>query len=982
MILVKILLLAQIVFGCDMTISGDGPYHSVHTPDEGAYRPGSFTINLVGSDCAPNTPDRMEIVAWANFTHIWYLPFSFSKTLTLGDGNSDPDYNTKGLWIFTAREDTHPFASNEVYVNYITPKPTAKAYGCYFDQDRNSNFMRIGVTIDDPRSHKTKKLERYFTAVNSGWDYDVAARSFDGPEIFGDIKIEPGVENNIVLTATANDDPANVSNRFIESDPVSLSFTAPSVCPPMPEFKVLYREKEYLFDDCAPYGVADSCKGLKDEFQAGEFLLGDTVKLVADETDLPPNTTIKWRVDNLTDLSAPPIERTGNNAEVKLDGTAETDFRIVLEVLSPVKSLVSVPGVKKLKARVQITPDYLSEPFAMGNYQKKFGNHPSQDKLISGYGCYLVSTTTLFKESMPIIPSGIIPGLPPDKIYSTEPLLMDKLYVAESAYGGTNDLDLDSAARVQNKYGGRYDLDYSQKEVTEWNKNILEEKARKRTMAMLEVHSVNQDNLPLNKSWKLVPACQNNSDIKKLAEKEGDAKATRVCHIGRKHVIILKGIHHADGVQIFDPTRSGRVAPLKSGYSGSPVTNLAWRNTRAFIARPKLPLIARSEFTITFPDPTVEFNSVFRNGKRFNEVMIDDFSVSDAEGNGPNIGGKIMKITGANPGETFSVSAKSFAGNLSVANILARDTSGQVLMEKIVGIQFSAQGTATINTQLPLAAPVSAALQVNTVRNLNTGNGRAAYEVEGIFSYLGQPDFLSDGLNISIGNVGFDIPGTSLERVGNVIYLKSDAVIPFLGNLKIVDNGDFVVQVRALDLSSIPKGGIVVIRVTTGNQALIGKINASALRGKSLISEVFDKRAYSAEERAKAKIYLTTPQTKDVSFYLQVKVDGQEILAQKTSDNRWEFVTPRLLAGSHEIAMQAFSQDPVLEARIQVASASYRRKILEIEDRIADTKSEDDLQILESEKQEWTERLNDLEVTLRKSRRALGEPKIVSISYE
>lgn len=821
----------------------------------------------------------------------------------------------------------------------------------------DDNELRTTATVTDAELDGFVRIEWELVSAPSNASVQISGQTYwpnstskISPTAPGGIK--PG---RYVIRAKAIDDVGVESNQ----DEIILTYL------PDMDFKVRLASnmKEYLFDDCAPY--EDTCKFYKDDFKAGEFLVGDAISL--DGTPAGggaiSGVTYAWEVKKLP--LGEPQQVVGNLAQYSLP-IDQGDYEVSFKIISG--SNERIVGRKRLKARASIEADSTFQKFYQINYNQKMGNR--KEFSIKAKGCLLTSTANIFNKNS----YEVQPNIP------LNPVSLDEAYVASKSYLDDRNLSLASAVSVHNIFSPVVKLSYAHKGKQDLA--FLEDLGRRRKHAIIEVHGLS---VSKNKPAKEIEACirRDPKDPKKIVHVLSFEK----CHEQFQHFVSLNGVKFESGskkIAIIDP-----VSPIRSDLDNS-VYNNEYRSVRDFSTTSGT---SRRDGTISasifIDDSEISIIDIF-SGKNKISAGESDLGRNQLEGAYVEIlpvldsgtasgiefskeGGKVLEIPSlAAPGQYTVGLISDYSANSNV-QIKLKNSLGEIVYKRNENITFRPGEAKFIAFDVSELDMEEGAVNVFGAR---VQHGADTLEIHGKLSVGPNSDGSSvsaEGIYFNVSSWGEFIHGENfLSKAGNLIFHKNDASRG-IRHFLIDAEGNFEVSIKGVPFSNLLLGDRVPVSAQIGNDSFSGYIQREQFGPASILAISFEKAIYNVGD--KANIFVdaeSLPVGSGRELYLEASIDGRANLPKVVGAGRWSIVSPKLTSGTHNVSLKLFSQDARLSKNVADAIYSKRLEILEIDSSLDTETDPEKIEVLEKRRIRVFREIEGVEEFLSATRRSLG----------
>ncbi len=752
-----------------------------------------------------------------------------------------------------------------------------------------------------------------------------------------------------------------------------------------PNFFVLLAsdKKQYLFSDCAPFN--DPCKSQSniDTYKGGEFLVHDDVILdgrVSNDVNfnfIPEGTVFTWIVTPPNGLPET-LPDTGSQAHLNFPEAG--DYSISMQMFLDDQA-ISAPLIKKVKVESSIeinfdnhyivnSPSVVLPPnpippypiFNQGQYPKDF--HGNGIHKISEVGCGLTSLATIGELRGAFLP-GNLPLSPPNlNTYLKDkngfnanndvwwkyavPLLNDILPTTEAA--------ATFPIPIGNKSAGDLPffplIDPNDPNSENPDPNVLERLARKRSIAVFWVHTLDHD-----KNLKISDAPLSKWAKKCAAQGIFDSDQ---CHETHKHYIVLRGINwnaqtqsrHIlihdpghDSARDFDATTVG-----KQGYNGIMYGAMILA-PQSLIPKPPTMENFLGDLVITL-DGANSYVVQDSQGRQVGSIngtvqpkvlipnanqIISGIANDSVDSEGESISSEVTSfIPGASyiPG-TYSILWSD--SNIIKGNATFTDTSGKPTRT----IPFIGVG-GQLNLDLTSTTSFNGELNISNMRLLSKTYVQTDEEVlKGTF----QSETVSDGWNpsnefvsVQIYNSGDYIQPGSFTTIPNWGWIyrnlsTSNGII----EMRISSAGDFYIKAKNMGDLLFKQKDKVSVQIVIGNDSFASSTEIENSIPKPFVEISTDKVLYTIGEIAKiATVVKKSPTRPDLEVVTELKVNGETVYPSSQDGLQSEYLFPMTFSGEVTIGAQAYLQNKKDAKPLLDGLANLRKEKTKIETQLSD----------------------------------------------
>jgi len=773
-----------------------------------------------------------------------------------------------------------------------------------------------------------------------------------------------------------------ISDSNIATQTITYAESAP--------FQILLGGSQYLFKNCAP-NSSDPCLKNQDQYSGGEFLVGDKVKLHA----LSNVDSYTWTItpENGGD------QITLQNQDASFPITAAGGYSICLNGTSTDGGIVTCPVPISILAEKQISVTFPTNPTFVQTptYSNKAQNfqypgianpeggkckvaslHPTRVTgacdgtawgtnadslpaamtLFSSAGCVV---TNLAEDLSRDFSGGNFFGLP--SIQAADQLLYSK-----NVYIGHNDPNWSRAAAARNAYApaGAAPWIY---QTTENSRTSLDAAllARTRSYASLLVYGL------------------------------GDTKGTQ--YPSYKHMLNLAGVSlDSSGKPIYsfaDPANESRTAFNVRPYSQPPY-NGTFRDVRNFALGQPTRSPGGATLYASTSSPAITFSSITVAGKEIkisqNQRAFQTLSLGSTSGviTNESVGDPDDSLGSTGSGGLQLTIPEADVNNISSIGVTATDVVSGSVQIQVLNSQDQMNAVSTIPVSLSSGQaqmiPVSvsnASLATGTMivsafsDRVDPSTGYGIAKIQGRLQVgAGNTglNFSSSNLILSFPSTTYSIPAASMQVEAGTAIFQNPTSLGGIEKFSYQTSGDFELEIVGLNLAKIIGAASVPVTMQIGTNQFSGSIGLNMIAPPDLLSVELSKGIYAVGDLAIGTVTANTGdlQDSDSEFYLSLSLDGAEVVANQKSNPVWTFHSQPLVAGTHALSISLFLQSRRLAEAVIATERANRQKIFEIEREIARQTDPNEIQILETQKQNLLNEIAAVKSNLINSRTKLG----------
>ena len=784
----------------------------------------------------------------------------------------------------------------------------------------------------------------------------------------------------------------------VASDPAEQLVTVSAVAL-MPKFKVLLasNNKDYLFDDCAPFN--DPCKLKATTHKAGEFLLGDEITLDASDPSNGADMQYHWTITGPGSANGDPnsclalAPTTANKITCRLPSAGFGDYQIELKLSKSGAFSESTTKLASVEERIEIAfANFGEAPSAQKPYptfsQLDYGVESNQwhhnggkGALLKAGGCTITSLAMLARIKAPTS-SYDPPGF--------------NQYLASDSFKGfniDNDVLWSPAVKALNSLGleGPTLVDTSPWS-TNPSRSALEHLARKRKMMILWTHSRNhsdQDN----------PA-KAAADERWVTETGACSRETpniSECHKNHNHYMVVSGLGYIGGqarVLLRDPGYKNRVTQSldhprpNSGYDGQKYgVAIFTPDNLVKEMRPRTQggveaILAESEEEALLISP-----SGFRLGtdpethQSFNEISGAVARASGIARGGDDVDGEALFLSTkfslpVTESGTYTIRTRFNASGLATGSAVVLGSDGTVLNRK----PYQAVGTAGAVAVLSFSADshsfTDGVLSLSGMRILSRTTKRTdEIELHGSIALGANSNGISpevEEVTLHVGVDGGSISASALRYTGGGWIYYEPTKKSGIYDFRLHNDNTFSIKARNLSASSYKPGNKANIELIIGDDRFSGNFTVANSIAKKLISITPDRLSYAQGDRAHIFTEIlgsTNSETETVAVLL---INAEEEFPVATEGAKSEFIYPLKISGAIDLEAQAYLQDKRTAAGLIGGIKTFRIERDEIRSRLEDGVDSETKENLEKRLVLVENRLTVLRGELQKIRTPIG----------
>lgn len=717
-------------------------------------------------------------------------------------------------------------------------------------------------------------------------------------------------------------------------------------------FKVLLDGEEYLFEECSPH--FDECKSNQNanEFQGGEFLIGDTVNLKTISSS-PNIRSTNWRVEkiavppNTPDFE--PIELSGDMASVTFPSAGKYEITLLSGNANeiPIKKAVKVvdrievtfpangPFIQKPDNRFRPNTKYSS--FYFGNVVKN---------TIEKSGCLMINATNILSRSL----RGSV-GAEIDPIWANKELVSVNGFTETKTKKGeksVNDLDYSSLGRVQKKYSLIETLENSSVVLTPQNledeiKDLVKS-IRKRKYVVLKVESLGS-----NFSFHFVGATG-----------------------------ILGNIFGKDANEVIpkiltsDP--ASRDFENLSRYGND--IRIVYNFEKDFLVDRK------NSFRLATNNQNIkiEYPATTNRQDNFN-IYLNRIGDPDASDDSDDTGGWVMdgKDFG-NRDLTVNLYSDNSESGLYVLESFDKD--GKLVDRKSEEIDFVA------GQRVPVTFRTRELLSETTSLNISSASQRSVdsripiLEITGRIANSALTNFeITEDVYIDIDSTGNNLKFGEIVAYTDRYEFKGPVGAGLsINEFVFYKNGNFKIKTSGLDSTAIDGAVNPRILLKIEKKMYQGSLDFKKLLKPHFVKLNLEGAAFSSSSKINGSLMLArTPTRKHLKYVAELFIDGNLNNVKSLGDGLWSFQTNQLASGKHLLHANVYGIEGKLFQKIQSSVTVEKRKILRLKDALAEETDLDKIAIIEKEIQALEYRINQLETELRSNYVKLGETAFKTI---